>query len=80
MKKIHLSLITAIVLFSVSCARSQECSKDNSLAYQQQLNKEYADPAESPLTKNDLKKFKSLDFYPIDMAYCLEAKFVRTPN
>lgn len=80
MKKYYLSLITAITILSVSSACSQECSKDNSMAYQQQLNKEYANPAESPLTKKDLKKFKSLDFYPVDMAYCITAKFVSTPN
>lgn len=50
------------------------------MKYHEQLNKEYADPSESPLTPKDLKKFKSLDFYPVNMAYCVEAKFVRTPD
>lgn len=69
-----------ISVLTFSDAFSQECSKENSQKYQQQLNKEYANPEESPLTKGDLKKFKSLDFYPIDMVYCVTAKFVRTPN
>jgi len=59
---------------------AQECSKENAVKYQKQLNKEYANPKESPLTKKDLKAFKSLDFYPVNMDYCVEAKFVRTPN
>lgn len=71
-------IITAI--FCLYSASAQECSTKKSIQYQQQLNKEYADPAESPLTKKDLKKFKSLDFYPVDMSYCVEAKFVRTPD
>lgn len=71
-------IITAI--FCLYSASAQECSIEKSIQYQQQLNKEYADPAESPLTKKDLKKFKSLDFYPVDMSYCVEAKFVRTPD
>lgn len=76
MKKFFI-IAAALVLHTAS---AQECSKENSLKYQQQLNKEYANPEESPLTKKDIKKFKSLDFYPIDMAYCVEAKFVRTPD
>ncbi len=72
------TFLTLTALFTVYAATAQECSPEKSEAYQQQLNKEYADPAESPLTKNDLKTFKSLDFYPIAMAYCVEAKFVRT--
>ena len=73
-------IFTVTALFSFMALSAQECSIENSKKYQQQLNKEYADPAESPLTPKDLKKFKSLDFYPVDMAYCVEAKFVRTPN
>ena len=76
MKK-TLSLL--FLLGTIFCG-AQECSKEASLAYQKKLDKEYADPKESPLTKGDLKKFKALDFYPVDMQYCITAKFVRTPN
>jgi uncharacterized protein (DUF1684 family) len=76
MKQIFFS---AILLFSVF-AKAQECSVDNANAYRQQLNKQYTDPNESPLTKQDSKTFKSLDFYPVDMDYCVVAKLVRTPN
>lgn len=74
------TFFTIIAMFSLFAVSAQECSKENAVAYQQKLNKEYADPAESPLTKADLKDFKSLDFYPVDMAYCVTAKFVHTPN
>lgn len=70
----------AIAALAFNTVSSQECSEEKSVAYQQNLNKEYANPDESPLTKSDLKKFKSLDFYPVDMLYCVESKFVRTPN
>jgi len=73
-------IYTIAALLSLCTLAAQECNKENSLKYQQQLNKEYANPKESPLTKKDLKAFKALDFYPIDMAYCVEAKFVRTPK
>jgi uncharacterized protein len=74
------TFIIIITIFGLCRMSAQECSIEKSTQYQQQLNKEYADPAESPLTKNDLKKFKSLDFYPVDLSYCVEARFVRTPN
>ncbi|MEE1898411.1 DUF1684 domain-containing protein [Flavobacterium rakeshii] len=61
-------------------AKAQECSKENAVAFQEKMNKEYANPDESPLTKEDIKTFKSLDFYPIDTDFCVEAKLVTTPN
>lgn len=74
------TFLTIIAIFSMTLLYAQECSKENAVKYQKQLNKEYANPKESPLTKKDLKAFKSLDFYPVNMDYCVEAKFVRTPN
>lgn len=74
------TFITITAIFSFLTLTAQECSTQSSEKYQQQLNKEYANPEESPLTKSDLKKFKSLDFYPVSETYCVEAKFVRTPN
>ena len=48
--------------------------------YQQELNKEYADPKTSPLEAQDLAVFKSLDFYPVSEKYFVNARFVRTPK
>ena len=48
--------------------------------YQQELNKEYADSKTSPLEAGDLAAFKSLDFYPINEKYFVNARFVRTPK
>ncbi|UOK41985.1 MULTISPECIES: DUF1684 domain-containing protein [Flavobacterium] len=67
-----------IVLFPMVV--SAQCSEETAKAYQLQLNKEYADEKESPLKKSDLEHFKSLDFYPVDMSFCVEAKLVKTPN
>ncbi|MFL9837462.1 DUF1684 domain-containing protein [Flavobacterium sp. ST-75] len=72
-------IIYGILLLSFM-AKAQECSKENALAFQEKMNKEYANPDESPLTKEDIKTFKSLDFYPIDTDFCVEAKLVVTPN
>jgi len=73
-------LILSAAMVCSAAVSAQDCTVEKSVAYQDQLNKEYADPKESPLAKTDLKDFKSLDFYPVDMAYCVEARFVRTPD
>jgi len=59
---------------------AQDCSEATSKAAQKKLNEEYADPKKSPLTKEDLKTFKALDFYAVNTDYCVTAKFKRTPN
>lgn len=48
--------------------------------YHETLNSEYTDPELSPLKKKQLKKFNSLDIFPVDLSYYVEAKFVRTPG
>ena len=73
-------LIIGAILMMGGMASAQECSMESSIQYQQQLNIEYADPKQSPLTKEDLAAFKALDFYPVDLFYCVEARFLRTPD
>lgn len=65
-----------VILLSASLKAQDKT--ETSLKYQQKLNKEFADSISSPLTEEDLKVFKTLDFYPIDNKYIVEAKFVRT--
>lgn len=65
----------ALVLIS-TFGFSQETSAD----FQKKLNISYADSSKSPLTEEDLKAFTSLDFYPIDQKYIVNAQFVRVKN
>lgn len=74
------NILTAGILLLSVMAGAQECSKESSLAYQKELNSQYANPEESPLKKEDLKTFKALDFYPVDLEYCVTAKLIRTPD
>lgn len=76
MKKLFLAAVFHFALY----AGAQNCSKQNALEFQKKINSEYANPEESPLTEEDRKTFKSLDFYAVDTDFCVEAKFVRTPN
>ena len=46
--------------------------------FQADLNASFADSLKSPLTKEDLKQFKELDFYPIAEKFRVEAIFIRT--
>ena len=48
--------------------------------FQKELNIEYADAKTSPLDANDLKVFKSLDFFPINKKFFVLAKLIRTEN
>ena len=73
----YLSIIT-ILFFLISSA--QEKKNETSQDFQNSLNKEYANKTESPLTEEDFKDFKTLDFYPINEKFIVEAKFFRAQN
>jgi len=73
-------IITSILLITDLLSFSQNNFKKEVKSFQEELNKQYADTAESPLTKEDLLTFKHLDFYPINQKYCVNAKFTRTEN
>ena len=47
------------------------------LAFQQALNKEFLDPAESPLTAAERGTFKSLPYFPTDSRFYVQATLVR---
>lgn len=47
------------------------------LQFQETLNKEFSNPAESPLTADERKQFKSLPFYPTRYDYHVEATLLR---
>lgn len=70
------NFIIVVLLFNLLSVKAQETSKE----YQDQLNSEYADKAKSPLTIEDLEHFKSLDFFPINEKFIVEAKFVKSEN
>ncbi len=71
------------VLFAVTFAASgfaQDTYSSKIKTHQLELNKEFKSKEDSPLTKKDRRKFKALDFYPIDSTYRIKAKFVRTAS
>lgn len=67
-------LLVLSLLFS-NVLLSQNGSTINEIeAFQKKLNKEFSSKADSPLTDEDLKTFKALDFFPIDTSYRVTAK------
>lgn len=66
-------------MFSISFGQNAFV-KDSVIAFQDQINSEYADAKQSPLLEKDLKNFDSLDFYPISEKFFVLAKFMRTPD
>lgn len=67
-----------LLMMSFITLQAQDKTTETSQEFQDNLNLEYADKAKSPLMKEDLKTFKSLDFFPINDKYIIEAKFIRT--
>ena len=77
MKKILLLIM--LLQFSFGLAQTQ-FSREAVEKFQKELNAEYADAKTSPLLPDDLKVFKSLDFYPANEKFFVVAKFIRTEN
>lgn len=70
-----------VLLLFFNCIYSQgKFNKKNAEKFQKTINSEYADAKTSPLMANDLKTFKSLDFYPISSKYFVNAKLIKAKN
>lgn len=67
-----------LLLGVVSCFAQNQKDREGALQAQKELNESFADSAQSPLTEEDLKHFKGLDFFPINEKFILTARFVRT--
>lgn len=77
MKKIALFFS---ILFLISCNSKHKRPLIGKTEYQQKLNASYKDATTSPLKKKDLKKFKGLDFFPVDSSFIVTAKLIKTEN
>ncbi|VAW25980.1 FIG01018917: hypothetical protein [hydrothermal vent metagenome] len=78
MKKIF--FILSVVFLFINCSPKKISYEDEIKLFQYKLNTEFADAEKSPLTEEDLKTFKTLDFFKTDKNYKVEAEFELTPN
>jgi len=77
MKKLYFISILSIF---ISCNSQDKRPLMGDTAYQQELNASYKDASKSPLKKKDLKRFKGLDFFPVDSSFIVTAKLTKTEN
>lgn len=70
-------LFSFIACSQQNLTKEQQALIDSAKEAQHKLNVQYADKDESPLTDEDFKTFKSLDFFPIDLKYIVKADFVK---
>lgn len=73
----HKILTTLLLFFSLITFAQQKVTAED---FQKNLNVEFADATKSPLTEKDRTEFKGLDFFPIDKAFIVEAKFTKSKN
>lgn len=77
MKKI-LSLL--VLVACLSCNSQDKRPLQGKTEYQRKENARFKDASRSPLKKKDLKKFRGLDFYPVDSSFVVKASLQRTPD
>ena len=73
----RLTLILLVAMLSIA-AYSQEQAPQAIMARREKVNKEFLDSNTSPLDPADKKKFAGLNYFAIDPAYRLTARFVKT--
>jgi uncharacterized protein (DUF1684 family) len=72
-------LLLFVLLFLGTDLYSQQQFDEQAVAdFQKDMNKHYADSTSSPLKKEDLKVFQSLDFFPASADFFVKATFIRT--
>tara|TARA_R110001583_G_scaffold145096_1_gene297103 strand:- start:40050 stop:40667 length:618 start_codon:yes stop_codon:yes gene_type:complete len=69
-----------IIIFFSNCTSKKASYEDEIKLFQYVLNIQFADAEKSPLKEEDIKTFKSLDFFKIDENYKVIATLELTPN
>ena len=74
----NILVISLIVIGQVGF--SQNSYQSEIEKFQTNLNEEFKNPEESPLTKKERKKFKEHNFFPTDETYQVTADFVKADD
>jgi len=81
-KILKMKNLFSFVLFSI-CSfglAQSNFSATEAKKFQRTINAEYTDEKTSPLMEEDLKTFKTLDFFPLNENYFVNAKLVKAKN
>ncbi|MGB1136110.1 MAG: DUF1684 domain-containing protein [Flavobacteriaceae bacterium] len=80
----HLMLIISLLFFALMPHGMSSQNNDRVLreimAYQENMEAEFANPETSILKAEDLKSFDGLNWFPIDLSYRVTARLERTPD
>ena len=68
------------MLFSQSCLAQEADYETEIRVYRALQNAEFRDPQKSPLSAGQMENFIKHDFFPIDEAYRVNARFEATPD
>lgn len=78
--KRFLFVLIFIYVSSVCFSQTDTAVINDVKRFESGLKAEYADPHQTPLSAKAKKTFKEIHFFPIDLKYNVQAKFIRTPN
>jgi len=74
-------LILILFLIINACTNPiDEAYLESMEIHRAEINQEFADPEQSPLTDEGLEHFEGLDFFPADPEYVVKARFVLNPD
>ncbi len=77
MKK--LLILASFVLLTIGC-NTDKTPTQIAEKFQKELNAEFLNPESTPLPKDALKKFTSLDFFPIEQEFIITGTITTTPE
>ena len=70
--------IPILLLSLASFTAYSQAGAEGEMARREKVNADFQNSKSSPLDPGDLKKFTGLNYFPIDPAYRVQAKFVKT--
>ena len=76
----YIALILVLFLNVTLFAQKESPEFLEAVTYQEEENEKFRNPETTILTAQDLKTFKALAFYPVNLKYRVEATFKRTPD
>ena len=80
MKRI-IGIIGLIIIFGACTQSLQDTEYIKEIeSYRAEVNEKFAKAESSPLTVEGLQEFNGLAFFPVDIKYCIEAKFTLNPD
>jgi uncharacterized protein len=72
-------LLLLTFYYTQSVSQNEAATKEIN-EYRSKQQKEFRDKKNTPLLPADRRKFKGLNYYPIDLKYRVSARFIKTEN